>query len=110
MTGAPAHAASESGVRAELTPFGDAVVVPPPLGERGRIGEGDALRGLAARAVVFYHYGQRYGELGAAFPGQFPMNGQPLLPAPWGRYGVHLFFMISGFVILMTITKIGRAS
>jgi peptidoglycan/LPS O-acetylase OafA/YrhL len=86
--------------------------VPALARERGRIGEVDALRGLAALAVVFYHYGQRYRELGADaylsanFPGQFPMNGQPLAWVPWGRFGVQLFFMISGFVILMTITKV----
>src|SRR6185436_18721223 len=84
----------------------------PALRESGRIGEVDALRGLAALAVVFYHYGQRYRELGAdaylsaKFPGQFPMNGEPLAWVSWGHYGVQLFFMISGFVILMTISKV----
>jgi peptidoglycan/LPS O-acetylase OafA/YrhL len=81
----------------------------PELGrgrESGRIAEVDALRGIAAIAVVLYHYTQRYGELGVAFPGQYPAVGAPWFRVPWGHFGVQLFFMISGFVILMTVMKV----
>src|SRR5215510_1753392 len=107
MTLAPAPPPAEAGVPVE--PKLRTVVARPREG--GRIAEVDALRGLAALVVVFYHYGQRYRELGADaylsehFPGQFPMNGTPVAWVPWGHYGVQLFFMISGFVILMTISK-----
>jgi peptidoglycan/LPS O-acetylase OafA/YrhL len=60
----------------------------------------DAMRGVAALAVVLYHYSTRYGELfGAA-------------PLPWtfayGANGVNLFFIISGFVIFMTLNATRR--
>ena len=56
-------------------------------GERGRLEELDALRGLAALGVVIYHYTTFYqwqhGHL------------QPLgFGFPAGNYGVHLFFLI----------------
>ncbi len=61
-----------------------------------RIKEIDALRGIAAILVLFYHYTTRYHEIlvhphGAAFY------------LPWGQYGVDLFFMISGFVIYYSL-------
>lgn len=64
----------------------------------GRILELDALRGLAALAVVLFHYTTRYDEL---------FGHADSLPAalPWGHYGVDLFFMLSGFVILMTLDR-----
>ncbi len=63
-----------------------------------RVLELDALRGLAALAVVAFHfttfYGREVGHVG---------------PAPWsfafGNYGVQLFFLISGFVIFMTLER-----
>ena len=63
-----------------------------------RLNELDGLRGLAAIFVVFYHYFQHYDSLyGHSFvvPDVFTI----------GYYGVHLFFMISGFVIYLTISK-----
>lgn len=66
-----------------------------------RLVEVDALRGLAAFAVVFYHYLDRHEEtLGHA--------GDPLFWAPWAGYGVQLFFVISGFVIFMTLDRTQR--
>ncbi|MGB3614655.1 MAG: acyltransferase [Elainellaceae cyanobacterium] len=63
-----------------------------------RIRELDALRGLAALGVVFYHYTTRYGEIYGHTEG-LPFS------VPAGRYGVLLFFMISGFVILMSLER-----
>jgi len=57
-------------------------------GHRGRLRSVDGLRALAALAVVAYHYWD-----------------------PWtyyGMLGVELFFVISGFVILMTVER-GRS-
>jgi peptidoglycan/LPS O-acetylase OafA/YrhL len=63
-----------------------------------RLRELDALRGLAAVAVVIHHYLSGYAaHVGHAssFPWRFDA----------GQFGVHLFFMISGFVILMTLER-----
>mgnify|MGYP000220361053 CR=1 FL=1 len=63
-----------------------------------RVVELDALRGLAALAVVAFHYTTHYGnEVGHI--------GAPPIPFAFGNYGVHLFFMISGFVIFMTLER-----
>lgn len=59
----------------------------------------DALRGIAAMSVVFYHYTVGY----AAFVG--PHNSNLLMTASYGFFGVHLFFIISGFVILRTLER-----
>lgn len=72
-------------------------------GDRGRLEELDALRGLAALGVVIYHYTTFYqwqhGHL------------QPLgFGFPAGNYGVHLFFLISGFVIFMTLDRARSAA
>lgn len=58
----------------------------------------DALRGLAALAVVLFHFTTKYRELYA------PALNLPF-EVPWGHYGVNLFFIISGFVIFMTLTR-----
>src|SRR5581483_8554966 len=59
----------------------------------------DALRGIAAMSVVLYHYTYEYQAVIG--------HTQPL---GWsfslGQYGVDLFFMISGFVIFMTLQRI----
>jgi peptidoglycan/LPS O-acetylase OafA/YrhL len=64
-----------------------------------RVNEIDLLRFLAALSVVLYHY---------AFRG-YAANGLSVMPYPYlapaakyGYLGVELFFMISGFVVLMT--------
>ena len=56
------------------------------------------LRGLAAFAVMLFHYTTRYAEVFA--PGGLPEHANPL-----GENAVHLFFIISGFVIFMTLSK-----
>ncbi|MYM22103.1 acyltransferase family protein [Duganella sp. FT135W] len=66
---------------------------------KDRVNEIDLLRFIAAISVVLFHYAFR----GFAADGLSNMP-YPLL-APYARYGylgVELFFMISGFVILMT--------
>ncbi|ROV59630.1 acyltransferase [Vibrio ponticus] len=66
-----------------------------------RLLELDALRGLAALAVVIFHYLYRYDEI----------YGHDTLNVEWsylGKYGVHLFFMVSGFVIFWTLNRIER--
>ncbi|MGH9409031.1 MAG: acyltransferase family protein [Vicinamibacterales bacterium] len=66
---------------------------------KARINELDLLRLSAALAVVMYHYSFR----GAAADGLSVMSYGLLAPyAKYGYLGVQLFFMISGFVILMT--------
>ena len=63
-----------------------------------RIEELDGLRGLAAIAVVLFHYTTRYSEIygrETGLPFEFP----------YGNLGVELFFGISGFVIFMTLDR-----
>ncbi len=62
----------------------------------GRIHNLDALRALAALAVCFYHF-RREDYLGL-----------PLLTEifSYGHLGVHVFFVISGFVIPLSLTQI----
>ncbi|UXH80158.1 acyltransferase family protein [Roseateles amylovorans] len=66
-----------------------------------RLAQLDALRGLAALAVVLFHYTTRYDAL-------FGHTSAPLASVPWGHVGVNLFFMISGFVIFMTLERTPR--
>ncbi|MFG3284843.1 acyltransferase family protein [Streptomyces sp. NPDC048111] len=70
--------------------------VPPP---RGRVFALDGLRLLAALSVVAYHYTARVGSWPkkpeTVFPALFPVTA-------YGWLGVHLFFLISGFVICMS--------
>jgi peptidoglycan/LPS O-acetylase OafA/YrhL len=65
---------------------------------RGRIEGLDVLRGIAAAAVMLHHHTQYYDVL---YPGRelLSFNFGP------GHFGVELFFVISGFVILMTIER-----
>lgn len=65
-----------------------------------RFAELDGLRGIAAVAVVFYHYLVRYHEI-------YGQNHSALIEFSWLHYGVHLFFGISGFVIYYTIDNKG---
>ncbi|MET0349046.1 MAG: acyltransferase [Rhizobacter sp.] len=66
-------------------------------------GELDVLRGLAAVAVMLFHYTTRYQAV-YGFPSPLPFD------VGFGHYGVELFFGISGFVILMTLQRTRSAS
>jgi peptidoglycan/LPS O-acetylase OafA/YrhL len=61
----------------------------------GRFRELDVLRGLAALTVVFFHYSRHGTRYFVGYPFDFWL----------GEYGVHLFFVISGFVIYYTIER-----
>ena len=59
----------------------------------------DSLRGLAALAVVFFHYTTVYRSLfGHSFSQAYDID--------FGLYGVEFFFIISGFVIFLTLSRI----
>src|ERR1700753_3408807 len=71
---------------------------PLPAAPLSRIAVLDALRGLAALSVLFYHYLTRFGEMyhrEHAVPVGFNM----------GSDGVWLFFMLSGYGIFMTLDR-----
>lgn len=73
---------------------------PPNQPDRSsdRIDAIDLLRGFAALAVVLFHFTTRYRQLHG--------GGESLaIEVPYGHYGVDLFFIISGFVITMTIAR-----
>lgn len=61
-----------------------------------RIYELDAFRGIAVMAVVLYHYSTRYNEF---------FNATSILNFPYGWMGVPLFFILSGFVITLTVNR-----
>lgn len=65
---------------------------------RRRFTELDALRGLAALAVVCLHYTSTFDTI-------FPHHETLPISFPYGGLGVQLFFLISGFVILMTARR-----
>lgn len=74
------------------------------MARRDRFEELDALRGIAAFWVVLFHYVSATPQY---------LSGQPdlvarIVPVAFnfeGLYAVHLFFMISGFVIMMTVDR-----
>lgn len=69
----------------------------------GRYTELDGLRGIAVASVLVHHYT-------VAFDTFFPTHRGVGISFEWGKLGVQLFFMISGFVILMTAQRHERAS
>lgn len=73
---------------------------PEPAGNR--LGFLDGLRGVAILLVIGFHYFSRFS---GGVPGIYPYGD--LLADVWvfqyGYYGVHLFFAISGFVIVLSL-------
>ncbi len=66
-----------------------------------RLIELDALRGLAAVAVLLFHYTTQFDQTyGHTEPNPVSLE--------LGRFGVQLFFVISGFVIFMTLERTRR--
>jgi peptidoglycan/LPS O-acetylase OafA/YrhL len=66
-------------------------------GHRHRLEEIDVLRGLAALWVVLSHYLPHWDKY---------LGGAPIIvPNDFGVYAVQLFFVISGFVIFMTLDR-----
>ena len=65
----------------------------------GRLKELDSLRGIACIFVLLFHYTTRYSKL---FNTELTIN---LVDVRFGGMGVDLFFIISGFVIFLTIKK-----
>jgi peptidoglycan/LPS O-acetylase OafA/YrhL len=83
-----------------LTQAGMISTSPKPVANR--VGEIDLLRFLAAMAVVLFHYTFR----GYAASNYSPMAFPDISPVTkYGYLGVELFFLISGFVILMTASS-----
>jgi peptidoglycan/LPS O-acetylase OafA/YrhL len=77
-----------------------ASVPPAPGPPRERLPALDFLRFVAASMVVLFHYGYR-----GAVDGTYTSVAFPELAgiAKYGSFGVNLFFVISGFVILLTV-------
>ena len=61
----------------------------------------DAIRGLAALSVLLYHFTTHYYEI-------YPQKDQPTFDFHLGQYGVQAFFIVSGFVIFMSLTRINK--
>ena len=72
-------------------------------GEKERVVGLDGLRGIAACGVLIHHFTTSY-DMNHSFNGWLPFS------FPQGVLGVPLFFLISGFVIFMTVerTKLTR--
>jgi len=58
----------------------------------------DAVRGVAAMMVVLFHYTAHYSHV-------MSVDYDPAVSVGWGYLGVNFFFMVSGFVIFMTLEK-----
>jgi peptidoglycan/LPS O-acetylase OafA/YrhL len=64
-----------------------------------RLKELDSLRGIACLSVLLFHYTTKYSEI---FNTELTVK---LLDFKYGGLGVDLFFIISGFVIFLTVKK-----
>lgn len=71
--------------------------------DHARLPELDALRGLAALAVVLFHFTYFIADM-------FPGSSRASLAFTYGWFGVQLFFAISGFVILLTLGRTTRTA
>src|SRR5690242_3910537 len=95
---------SDSAVNAEPVTLASppSIALSPATDSRpARIRGIDALRGIAAASVVLFHYTSHYQNL-------FGHSKPPLFQLSHGALGVVLFFLISGFVIFMTLQRTRR--
>lgn len=69
---------------------------------RERLSELDALRGLAALTVVCFHFFYRYDTMYGH------SDSIPVEWIWWGKLGIELFFLVSGFVIFWTLERTNR--
>lgn len=77
---------------------------PEPLAKtETRLEELDALRGIAAVSVMAFHYTH-------ILPRVVALSEPPPFEIVYGYFGVELFFMISGFVILLTLERTKHAA
>ncbi|WP_448073272.1 acyltransferase family protein [Georgenia yuyongxinii] len=84
--------------RATSTHLGDRPGAATPT--RPRLYAIDGVRFLAAVAVMLYHYTARWSQVWGAEPGRvFPETGPVVI---YAVLGPELFFVVSGFAILMT--------
>jgi peptidoglycan/LPS O-acetylase OafA/YrhL len=67
--------------------------MPHERDDSARLRELDSLRGVAAIAVVLFHLTYLHHPQIA------------VVHVPWGHFGVELFFVISGFVIFLTVER-----
>jgi peptidoglycan/LPS O-acetylase OafA/YrhL len=77
---------------------------------KSRIASVDFLRGMAAVFVVIFHVSQVAMSAYGLHSGDFGLVGSIFFPFDFGAYGVQVFFVISGYVILMTLSKIKSLS
>lgn len=64
-----------------------------------RLLELDAFRGIAALSVVLFHYTTHY---------EYGQSDRLWFYFPYGLYGINLFFLISGFVIFLTLQRVNK--
>lgn len=69
------------------------------MNEKNRMYELDVFRGVAVLMVLLYHYTTRYDQLFGHTKENYSLNFN------FGNLGVQLFFIISGFVIFMTLER-----
>lgn len=81
----------------------DGTLPQPIIGRKKRFRELDGFRGIAALMVVFSHLTYGYDTTYADGP-------RSIVRGQWGEFGVQLFFLISGFVILMSAERAKRPS
>jgi peptidoglycan/LPS O-acetylase OafA/YrhL len=72
-----------------------------PLNPKHRFHELDLLRFVAAMSVVLFHY-THYGLIGGYMPYNVPALAEVF---QYGYLGLDFLFMVSGFVILMTVQR-----
>lgn len=77
----------------------DQLTDPASVSNSGRIYELDAIRALAALNLLLFHFTWVYA---AKYGFESPLFG---FMFPFGKYGVQMFFMLSGFVNAFTLTR-----